>query len=1432
MSISVLRTIRRAAAVTSLTVVAASVSVLTAPTAFALDAPVGLAQEATGGAGIPVLKWNHVAGASSYKVKVAGATYTTTNNRYVPTSAVPAGQGTFEVQAVQGSQLSDWSAGTYNTAQVPGPQQTTPADGTELQQPTAPPLLTWQPVPGALEYEVRFSQNPNFTDLVTTQKTKSPQVLLANTLVAQAYYWDVRARIGNDIHTRWASDALTAPRSFTVRPLAVAQRVTPATDDTVQTDVVFDWDPIPGAVTYDIQISPNINFTSELTEANGVAATRYSPPNSLKNDQYYWRVRATDISGNDQAWSVPTVWRVQKDWTEQPTLQFPEADSEVSTPFFYQWTPVKWASRYRLQTARNATFTQDLDSCDTTNTTYTPFVAGMGCRPGDNTTVYWRVIAFDDTPNGTHSPAVTTDVIGAQVNKFIYRMGRSTPVSPASGATVVTPTLTWKAVPGAAKYRVTVTSASPRATPSATATTASLSWTPTDLKLDCTEPATVANPTPPWTACSYRWDVVPVSQLGDFGGGFIASAQRTFTIAPRPASGGPLTQHPSVPGYRVPTLTWTDVPGATEYRVYAKRDDESNAGTLLNVTNVAATSPERSDFLDPGTYDWRVEAHGEGGLLQSSGFSKTFVVTPLPAATNRRVGHTGVDANDDSPAAGTVCSATRPSECQDLRSTPVLSWEPFPNTGYYELYISRNAEFTNMVTGYPVKVASTTFIPDVQLPDAQAGSGYFWHVKPCTADGHCAPLEYAQHVFNKSSEPVTRIGTGVACTSPGTPSPAKEADDVTFCWEDYLATISNSDQGSSALSTPGSLEARSYQIETSTDPTFSTVLDRAEVEQTTFTSPRTYPEGTIHWRVRAKDGSRNWLAWSSVGSFLKESPTPTLSAPNDVATVNGDVVLRWNALGYAGSYQVEVYKNGDWETNLGNRVVNATSRHAAWTGTAPLAVGDYVWRVKRLDANKREGGWSAKRRFTVNGLAPTTIGPAGGQEVLRAGSLFNWNPVVGAATYRLERRTVGNAAVSTMLSGTTARMWASTATLQNGVYEWRVVALDMAGTVLGTSDWARYEVKGALAVIEDTRIEGSGGIDTQLTGTEPTWTVSDGVTMTYQWYRGSSAIAGATDLTYTMQPADLGRDITLRVTGSHVDYTSVTSTSNPIRGTSGAAPIERVRPLIEGSGKVDTALTVRQLPEWIENGVVASYQWVAGDKVLRSDGATPKAFVVRTSDLTLPIALRVTGKLAGYSDSVLTSNAVTAIPADAVVATTPVTITGTPTVGSRLGVKAPVWDQTKVTTTYQWLRNGTPIAGATASTYTPALEDVTASLAVLATGTKAGYADGSSQSSPVTVPQVLASATLAGSSKAKKKKVVHTFTVKVSAAGLKSVSGQVVFYDKKKKLKSVTLRADGTAIFTTKKLKRGKHKIKAVFLGGHGVSPATTKVLKLVVRKR
>ena len=80
-------------------------------------------------------------------------------------------------------------------------------------------------------------------------------------------------------------------------------------------------------------------------------------------------------------------------------------------------------------------------------------------------------------------------------------------------------------------------------------------------------------------------------------------------------------------------------------------------------------------------------------------------------------------------------------------------------------------------------------------------------------------------------------------------------------------------------------------------------------------------------------------------------------------------------------------------------------------------------------------------------------------------------------------------------------------------------------------------------------------------------------------------------------------------------------------------------------------------------------------------------------------------------------------------------ITGTARVGHTVKVNAGAWSVAKPELSYQWLRDGEPIEGATDDRYRVTDADAGTALSVVVTASADGFDDGTASAAAVTVPQ-------------------------------------------------------------------------------------------------
>jgi hypothetical protein len=265
----------------------------------------------------------------------------------------------------------------------------------------------------------------------------------------------------------------------------------------------------------------------------------------------------------------------------------------------------------------------------------------------------------------------------------------------------------------------------------------------------------------------------------------------------------------------------------------------------------------------------------------------------------------------------------------------------------------------------------------------------------------------------------------------------------------------------------------------------------------------------------------------------------------------------------------------------------------------------------------------------------------------------------------------------------------------------------------------------ATPVISDTTptVDQAGGISVS----PGAWT--PGTSFTYQWYRSSTAISGATSSSYFPGASDSGKTLKVKVTGKLTGYTNASVTSKATTAVK-AGSLTTATPTISGIPAVGSKLTA--VPgTWGPSPVTFKYQWYRGSTAI--SGATSSTYTLTTASLGKTLKVKVTGSKAGYTSVALTSAATSAVvKGDFTSAPTP-TITGTPAVGSKLTAAHGTWaPSTSLTYKYQWCRGDTshPIAGKTGSTYTLVAADAGSAILVVVTVSKTDYNTTAKTSAP------------------------------------------------------------------------------------------------------
>ncbi len=256
-------------------------------------------------------------------------------------------------------------------------------------------------------------------------------------------------------------------------------------------------------------------------------------------------------------------------------------------------------------------------------------------------------------------------------------------------------------------------------------------------------------------------------------------------------------------------------------------------------------------------------------------------------------------------------------------------------------------------------------------------------------------------------------------------------------------------------------------------------------------------------------------------------------------------------------------------------------------------------------------------------------------------------------------------------------------------------------------------------------ITGTAQVGQTLTAHDGTWGPSP-VTTTRQWLADGEEIEGATGVTFVPTSGQIGRSISLQVTGSKPGHNSLQRESDyTAEVTAPSSAIVAATPTITGTPKVGVTLTANpNASSWTpSSGVAFTYEWMRGSTPI--SGATSSTYTPVAADVGQTIKVKVTGTKAGMTPANATSAPTAAVAAADATPMTPgtVTVSGTAKVGQTLTANEGTWSPalSGAEYSYQWIRGSTEIAGATSKTYVPVAADVGQTLKVKVTGTKAGY---------------------------------------------------------------------------------------------------------------
>ena len=534
------------------------------------------------------------------------------------------------------------------------------------------PTLKWNAVTGAAKYEVYRARSKDgdyikYATATGTSYTNTSYIENGNT-----YYYKVRALDANGTAGAWSSIV-----AVTYKQTLPAPTVTGGNDS--QGRPTLKWNAVTGAAKYEVYRARS--RSGDYIKYATATGTSYTNTSYIENgNTYYYKVRALDANGTAGAWSsiVSVTYRAASTGTlPAPTVT---GGNDAQGRPTLKWNAVTGAAKYEVYRARS----KDGDYIKYSTVTGTSYTNTSYIENGN--TYYYKVRALkSDGTAGAWSSIVAVT----------YKQTLSAPAVTGGNDAQGRPTLTWKAVSGAAKYEVY----------------RARSKDGDYIKYSTVTGTSYTNTSYIENGNTYYYKVRALKSDGTAGAwSSVVSVTYKQTLSAPAVTGGNDAQGR-------PTLKWNAVTGAAKYEVYRAR---SKDGTYTKYSTTTGTAYTNSSYLTSGaTYYYKVRALDANG--NAGPYSAVVSVTCRLKLTAPSV--TGGN---------------------DAQGRPTLKWNAVSGAAKYEVYRARsmNGDYVKYSTVTGTSYTNTSYLAN--------GTTYYYKVRALGSDGSYGPYSTPVSVTYKA----------------------------------------------------------------------------------------------------------------------------------------------------------------------------------------------------------------------------------------------------------------------------------------------------------------------------------------------------------------------------------------------------------------------------------------------------------------------------------------------------------------------------------------------------------------------------------------------------------------------------------------------------------------------------------------------------------
>ena len=492
------------------------------------------------------------------------------------------------------------------------------------------------------------------------------------------------------------------------------------------------WDKVAGAAKYEVYRARSKD--GDYIKYSTQTSTGYTNSSYLTSGStYYYKVRALDANGTAGPWSDVVAVTCRLGLTAPSVTGGNDSQGRPTL----KWNTVTGAAKYEVYRARS----QSGDYIKYSTVTGTSYTNTSYIEDGN--TYYYKVRALD--ANGTAGA-------WSSVVSVTYKQTLPAPTVTGGNDAQGRPTLTWKAVSGAAKYEVY----------------RARSMDGTYTKYSTTTGTAYTNSSYLTSGATYYYKVRALDANGNAGpySAVVSVTCRLKLTAPT-VTGGTDAQGR-------PTLKWNAVSGAAKYEVYRAR---SMNGDYVKYSTVTGTSYTNTSYIENGnTYYYKVRALGSDGTAgpDSTPVSVTYKAPfGAPLVTGRK----------------------------DSQGRPALKWDKVTDAAKYEVYRARSKDgtyslmSTQSATGY----TNTSYLAN--------GTTYYYKVRALKANGTASAY---------SSVVTITYGTVPTPAAPAMRSAKADSAGITVSWDTAANAVTynvyrTTDAGSSWTQVASSVKGTSYK---------------------------------------------------------------------------------------------------------------------------------------------------------------------------------------------------------------------------------------------------------------------------------------------------------------------------------------------------------------------------------------------------------------------------------------------------------------------------------------------------------------------------------------------------------------------------------------------------------------------------------------------